>query len=134
MIDKFMVFDVESIGLHGEGFAVGWIVIDKSGNTLDEGYLACDPTICCGTKDDHLWVSENVPVLHYSHTNIITLRSEFWRLWRYWADQGVGLVADCAWPVEARFLIAAVNDDRATREREGPYPLHDLASVLLAIG
>lgn len=24
----FMVFDVESIGLHGDGYAVGWVVVD----------------------------------------------------------------------------------------------------------
>ena len=27
MVDKFMVFDVESIGLHGDGFAVAWVVV-----------------------------------------------------------------------------------------------------------
>jgi hypothetical protein len=35
--DKFFVFDVESAGLHGEGFAVGFVVVDREGNKRDEG-------------------------------------------------------------------------------------------------
>jgi hypothetical protein len=40
----------------------------------------------------------------------------------------------CAWPVEARFLAACVDDNPMTHEWSGPYPLHDLASVLMAAG
>ena len=31
MVDKFMVFDVESIGLHGDGFAVARVVVNRAG-------------------------------------------------------------------------------------------------------
>lgn len=34
----YMVFDVESIGLHGEGFAVGYVVVDRNGERLDKIY------------------------------------------------------------------------------------------------
>ena len=43
-------------------------------------------------------------------------------------------MADCAWPVEANFLSACVKLNHKEREWQGPYPLHDLASVLLALG
>ena len=36
-MDKFMVFDVESIGLHGDGFAVAWVVVNREGERLGEG-------------------------------------------------------------------------------------------------
>lgn len=37
-----MVFDVESLGLHGEGFAFGYVVLDgKTGSTVEEGIYSC---------------------------------------------------------------------------------------------
>lgn len=132
--DQFMVFDVESIGLHGEGFAAAWAVVDRNGNVLDEGCLACDPDQCAGTDASRQWVAENVPPLGVTSPTPYYLRDEFWRAWRHWASQGAVLVADCAWPVEANFLSACVKQNHAEREWQGPYPLHELASVLLAIG
>ena len=37
----FFVFDVESVGLHGEGFAVAGGVYTATGGTLWEFWLAC---------------------------------------------------------------------------------------------
>ena len=132
--ELFMVFDVESIGLHGEGFAVAWVVVNRAGERLAEGLLACDPDLCGGTGDNRLWVSENVPHMDYTSPTKQHLRNAFWHEWRHWADQGAVLVADCAWPVEANFLSACIAQNHAEREWQGPYPLHDLASVMLAIG
>lgn len=133
VIDTFMVFDVESIGLHGEGFAVGWVVVTREGQRLAEGVMACDPARCIGTEGNHRWVSDNVPRLVCAFNHPRALRTAFWAEWRRWADRGAQLVADCAWPVEARFLAACVDDDEV-REWQGPYPLHDLASVMLICG
>lgn len=134
MIDKFMVFDVESIGLHGEGFAVAWVVVNRKGERLDEGCLACNPAICSGTDESRLWIDANVPALEVTSPTKMHLRNTFWHEWRKWADQGAVLVADCAWPVEANFLSACVRQNPSEREWKGPYPLHDLASVILAMG
>lgn len=133
-IDKFMVFDVESIGLHGEGFAVAWVVVSRDGTVLDEGCLSCDPGLCKGDDTNRVWVGENVPALAVTSQTPHHLRNTFWHEWRRWADKGAVLVADCAWPVEANFLSACVRSNHAEREWQGPYPLHDLASVLLALG
>lgn len=130
----FMVFDVESIGLHGEGFAVAWVVVNLNGERLDEGCLSCDPNQCIGSEESRLWVSENVPMLERTSPSKQHLRNTFWHTWRHWADRGAMLVADCAWPVEANFLSACVSLNPTEREWQGPYPLHDLASVLLALG
>ena len=134
MGDKFMVFDVESIGLHGEGFAVAWVVVNRAGEKLDEGCLSCDPLLCDGTDKNRIWVGLSVPKLEITSPTKKHLRNTFWHVWRHWADQGAVLVADCAWPVEANFLSACVKINSEEREWQGPYPLHDLASVLLALG
>lgn len=129
----FMVFDVESIGLHGEGFAVGYVVVNRAGETLAEDTMACDPAHAGGTLTNREWVAANVPAMAYDHPTPAAVRHAFWNRWMRWKEKGAVLVADCCWPVEARFLAACVDDFRA-REWEGPYPLHDLASVLLALG
>ena len=95
-VDKFMVFDVESIGLHGEGFAVAWVVVNRSGERMGEGCMACDPAQCAGTDESRLWVGENVPPLEVTSPTPQHLRNTFWHEWRHWADQGAVLVADCA--------------------------------------
>jgi hypothetical protein len=130
----FMVFDVESVGLHGEGFAVAWVVVNRDGERIDEGCLSCAPDQCKGTDESRLWISENVPLLKVTSPTPQHLRNAFWHTWRKWADQGAVLVTDCGWPVETNFLSACVRLNHKEREWQGPYPLHDLASMILAMG
>ena len=131
--ETFLVFDVESIGLHGEGFAVGYVVVDRAGRELESGLMAANPNIALGANEDHLWVAANVPAMDYTFKSPKEVREAFWAVWERWRDTAV-LVADCAWPVEARFLQRCVDQDYPHRNWRGPYPLHDLASVLLAKG
>ncbi len=128
-MQKFFVFDVESIGLHGEAFAVGWVVIDRKGSELTSGLLGANPTDIRGLPGDHLWVRDNVPELPWRSTPR-DVRAGFWNAWMNWRYDAL-LVADCGWPVEARFLATCVDDEPL---RQGPYPLHELASFLLAAG
>jgi hypothetical protein len=131
-----MVFDVESVGLHGEGFAAGWVVVDDMGGRLGGACYACDPNEAKGHDVDRKWVAKNIPVPHvgYNCRTPKQVRDEFWRAWSFAKDKGAMLVADCAWPVEARFLIACIEDDANVRNWNGPYPLIDVGSVLLAKG
>lgn len=130
----FMVFDVESIGLHGEGFAVGYVVIDSEGDMLDQGLYACSLAAAVGTEEGYKWVRKNTPELRETHPSPWKVRAAFWRKWTEWRVQGAALVADCAWPVEARFLLQCIADHPVANEGWGPYPLHELASILLAKG
>ena len=134
MSDLYLVIDVESIGLHGEGFAVGWVVINREGFTYSEGLYCCSPDQARGMESNRLWVLENIPPLEPTHPTARTVRDAFWQVWMTWKAQGAVIVADCAWPVEANFLRACINDDLPAREWEGPYPLHDMASLFLARG
>lgn len=141
----FMVFDVESVGLHGEGFAVGYVVIERD-KEVESGYFHCWPDAARGDADGRAWIAENVvPILEGSglaqtysdglrSPDPKQVRNAFWAAWRGWKAKGAILAADCPWPVEARFLIACVEDDPAPRNWSGPYPLIDVASVRLAAG
>lgn len=133
-----MVFDVESVGLHGEGFAVGFVVVNGYGVEVQHGLMACPQQVASGavsdTRKTRRWLAENIPPIEKTHDYPEQIRDAFWRQWLFWKERGAILVADCAWPVEARFLHNCVGDDMPEREWQGPYPLHDLASILLAEG
>ena len=133
-----MVFDVESIGLHGEAFAVGYVVVNDEGERLDEGRFACDPYRARGTAHSHSWVTQNVSLTSRDvncHSPGV-VRQEFWATYQRWKakPEGLTLWADCAWPVEARFLIACIEDGHTEWEWHGPYPLHEIATLALAAG
>lgn len=130
----FFVFDVESIGLHGEGFAVGFVVVDLEGNCRESGRYACNPNAARGNPGGFKWVAENITALPETHPSPWLVRAAFWRRWQAWKVEGALLVADCCWPVEARFLADCVDDNPMQHEWHGPYPLYDLASVMLACG
>lgn len=130
----YMVFDVESIGLHGEGFAVGYVVLSSEGLTTASGMYGCNPSAASGTGEDRDWVSQNCPTLAINCSSPRSVRKAFWYEWSDWRERGAVLVADCAWPVEARFLTDCVDDDLPERAWEGPYPLHELASFMVAAG
>jgi len=140
----FFVFDVESVGLHGEGFAVGWSVIQvkQDGHRLRwhesaHGYEACHHDVAQGNRSDRAWIVEHVvPHLEAVNTSATPeqVRQRFWKAWLHWKERGAQLAADVAWPVEARFLNTCIDDAPASRTWEGPYPLIDIASVRLAVG
>jgi hypothetical protein len=131
----FMVFDVESVGLHGDGFAVGWVVIDtRTGQEVEAQRLFTTHHAARGRERDREWVQENVRIEGAPVYRLpCMVRDAFWAAWARWRDEGAWLAADVAWPVEARFLAACV-DDVNGRDWGGPYPLVDIASVRLAAG
>jgi len=135
-MQHFLVFDVESIGLHGEGFAVGGVVINRNGTERLSFEYFCDPDKARGRADDREWVRANVTTGGDDCVSPEGVRQAFLEIWRsvQATYPGIVMVAECAWPVEARFLMDCVGDDPITRNWKGPYPLHDVASVMLARG
>jgi hypothetical protein len=121
--ERFFVIDVESIGLHGEGFAVGIVVIGVSGTVYEVHQFSCPPSAAEGTYEGRVWVGRNVPRLIPTADSPTHMRDQFWAIWEAWRRLGVPMVADCAWPVEARFLAACVDDDPERRSWRGPLPL-----------
>jgi len=128
-----MVFDVESIGLHGEAFAVGFVVMAE-GKVTDCGYFACPRGLAEGAESDREWVDENIPKLDVNSPDPFTVREKFWRKWAEWRDMGALLAAECAWPVESRFLNACVDALPNERRFGGPYPMIEISTLMMAAG
>lgn len=136
MLEKnypIMVFDVESIGLHGEGFAVGYVVL-VNGKEVECDLFACPPNRAIGRASDFRWVKENIPALSANSPDPFTIREKFFRCWEKWKAEGALLAADCGWPVEARFLCACVDALPEERRFAGPYPFMEISSVMIAAG
>ena len=132
-------FDVESIGLHGEGFAVG-IVAARDRKIEAEYVFWCDPKIAHGDDAGHQWVKENIPPFEtvtcdtadfheMCLTSIEQVRGAFWNVWEKYKKLGYQLLADVSWPVEANFLSACIQDAPDTRAWNGPYPMLDVSSI-----
>ena len=130
----YMVFDVESIGLYGEAFAVGWVVWKPGTGVIASAGYACIPSKAEGSPEDRRWVEENIPPLIYNSSNPRWVREMFWAAWEYTRKQEGVLVADVPYPVETRFIEACIRDDPETRRSLGPYPILDVASIRFAAG
>lgn len=131
---KLLSFDVESIGLHGEGFAVGWVAIED-GKEIASAFHACHPNRAEGTDSDREWVMLHVfpslgPLTCYKPSDV---RLVFWREWIEWRAKGFIAIADCGWPVETNFLSACIADHPGS-EWSGPYPFMDVSTALWMTG
>lgn len=140
---RLMMLDVESVGLHGEGFAWGVVV----GECLPDGtfeemaarWESCPVDSAYGDRDGLAWCRTNVPpsvLCGTGYANPLALRHAFWLYYQAWTERypDMWLAADCAWPVETMFLSTCVSDNPAERCWQGPYPLLDLSPLLAAAG
>lgn len=142
-ITHFFVFDVESIGLHGEGFAAGYVLIERDGTVVREDFFHCDPERAASAggeldAEDRTWVAENVPPLGLTSrlANPAAVRGALWDQWERAKEDfpAVHAAAECVWSVDTAFLTAAVLDDVDKRKWRGPHPLIDIATVIAMVG
>jgi hypothetical protein len=129
---RVLCFDAESNGLHGEAFAIGAVLLDVRGNELARFTArAPDPSPLDPWVREHVMPAlAGMPVTHVSPR---AMRTTFWD-WFQARKEGALVIADCGWPVEARLLDDCVRDEPEARAWKGPYPLHDLATLLVANG
>lgn len=127
----WFMFDVEAIGLDGEAFSVGWCVTDPDGVEVESGWTGCSPVDARGTQRNYEWVVTHVPSKLPTCETPIGVRRGFVHVWDRWRERGATAIADCGWPVEARFLHEV---KREWPEWKQPYPLHELGSILLLAG
>ena len=133
-MSKFFVFDVESVGLHGEAFAVGGVVVARDGTRESEFLFTCPSAVCKGSDDDREWVTKNVAPMPVTHGTPKEIRYAFWEKWLKAKANGALMAADCLWPVEARFVIECINDNPEARKWEGPYPFVEISTMIMAAG
>lgn len=128
---KYLVFDVESVGLHGQAFAVGGVLVDTVSFEITRDFMfSCPPGNARGTNNDLAWVRKNVPDLKPNLLSPWEVKRAFAAVWCGWRANDARLAADCPWPVEARFLADCI-DEGHLMEEEGPYPLVDINSLLV---
>jgi hypothetical protein len=134
METPILVIDVESIGLHGEPFAVAGAVF--IGDVEKESFCIAIPRdIANGKIEDREWVNANVPHLEcQTFTTLRALCTEFgYRLeLLHRTYPNLIVAAECGYPVEANFLEWCGID--SVSPFNAPYPLHDIASFMLLAG
>ena len=127
---KYFVFDVESAGLYGDGFAFGYVVVDENGKELDARFATSglDSVKKNLSESDREWLEKHTPdeilypegdlklSLDELHTAFINSLKK---------HKGAIFVSDCGYPVEAKWLLECKCE---------VYPLHDVATALLLCG
>jgi len=131
------VFDVESVGLHGQAFAVAGGIY-QNGIALEEFAYHCCHEYAQGTHEDSKWVQANVQI-HPTSENCFGVNDICERFWKYWTlirrkHNNIKMFVECGWPVEAHFINACIDLNRYERNWDGPYPLHEIASIMLVAG
>lgn len=133
-MSRYFVFDVESIGLHGEPFAVGWVVVDNGGTELSRGVFSTFPGIVSGLPDDREWCEKNIPEIPVTHATLEELLKDFSEVWKLEKSEGALMFAECGWPVEAKFMSMCIGVNYPESKWDGPYPFHEIASIMWAAG
>ncbi len=130
MTDRIISIDAESNGLGGRAFAVALTLSGPAGEQ-DHAVFRCP----IGEAEVDSWVAEHVlptiiavPVTHWLYQEML---ADVRNVIVSWGGKPVPLIAHVAWPVEARLLLDVYPGNGVW---DGPYPLIDVASVLLAKG
>lgn len=127
---NIFMFDAESNGLQGDAFAFGAVVMDpESGKVID----SCEGRCPIVGKVDSFVTERVLPSLSNMSTDCETgldMRNKFWDFLQQHKETS-NIWTDCQWPVEARFLLACVDDDKGgKRDFCGPFPLYDLSNFV----
>ncbi len=133
--ELIFVFDVESMGLYGEAFAVGWVVDDYFEGEIDSGYISMPTDGLIAAYGERKWLEENIfpnlpaptiteadiaefkeanPKLKFQELSdyySYVLRSQFWKILQKWLDKGALIWVDCGFPIETNFLNLCIADN-----------------------
>lgn len=128
MKPNILVFDVESTGLHGSGFAVGAIIVNRVGTEVDRFELKSKE----GEQLANDWVKQNV-IPHLEDMPFCNtdreMRDAFYDFYMKHKETAE-IWSDCNFPVETNFLSEIVKDDFEARQWNMPYPLKDISTIV----
>lgn len=126
----YLSVDAESVGLLGDTWAIGCVLVDRDGQELESHRWHVDPEQVQGTDAGQQWVRDNCAWARQTAPtcwSAAQMRQWFWRYWeKVQRDYGAIMLADHPFPVEAKLLFDCLADDR---RRQSPYPLIDCSSV-----
>lgn len=128
MKENILIFDVEATSLHGTGFAVGAVVVNRGGTEVCRFELKSKE----GEALANDWVKQTV-IPHLEDMPFCNtdreLRDAFYDFYMRNKDTAE-IWSDCNFPVETNFLSAIVNDDLEGRQWTMPYPLKDISTIV----
>lgn len=127
---KLLSFDIETNGLHGKAFAVGAVLMDASGNVLDEfsGRSRLTEKVDDWVKDNVLPAIVDMPI---THDNYEQMREDFWQWYLQAKEQADYVLVNNGYPVEYRFLLDCQEANLEERYWDHPFPLLELSSMML---
>ncbi len=142
MTQHFFIIQAQSMGLYGEIFAIGFIVINSVGKILKEGILKCPHQLAQGLDSDREWVNENViaatekiETSNYISTfnNPTELYENIWEIWLEMKKQYENLY--CAsyigYPIIMNLFYKCVMKNVESRQMLAPYPLLEIDTSFL---
>lgn len=129
---KLLSFDLETNGLHGPAFAVGAVVMGFDGTIHSEFTARCpiEGELDEWTEKHVLPVIADIPVTENDYKS---LRQVFWDWYIQNEPKSDYVLVSHGYPVEYRFLLQCQEDNIDERYWQHPFPLLDLASLLIQL-
>ncbi len=126
---KIFSLDAETNGLYGSVFAIAAIV-REDGREISRFLGRCHDSLVTNqwVKDNVLPQLQDIAVTHQSSEE---LEEAFWDFWMSHRDGAIA-IAHCGYPVETGLFRRCVKRDES-REFMGPFPLHDVGTILLSL-
>jgi hypothetical protein len=132
-IKYVFILDGETDSLYGEIFSIGAVVADiETGEIVDKFVMTDSAYMTIITNE---FVNEHViPPIKLDLDMNYTFKQEelfesFWKFYLKYKDNSI-FIADFGTPVEAYVFRRCITMDIPTREFQGPYPLHELGTIL----
>lgn len=130
--DYTLSFDAEANGLWGAPFALGAVVLDAAGAVVETfgGYIGPDGVTDPWCRENVLPAIADMPVTHADYSAMLADFAAFYLRWR---KAGAAILAHMPVPVEAG-VLRDMHTSGLIGDWDGPYPLIDVAGMLLARG
>lgn len=130
---KRFIIDAETDGLYGSLLTIAVLVTDSKGKVLESFYGGL-PTHIAVASDP--WVVDNVlPFIseYQAFDSEEALLETVWSLWVAHREDSI-CFADVPHPIESRIFSKMVTSHPIERTFQGPFPLIDIASLLMGRG
>ncbi len=130
---KILSFDIETNDLHGKAFAIGAVLVDANGKVVDEfsGRIEITGPVHEWVKVKVLSVITDMPVNYKSYKE---LQEAFWQWYLKAEEKSDYVVVNNGYPIEYKYLLECQQIDLEERYWQHPFPILDLASLLIMIG
>ncbi|HFI0468329.1 TPA: hypothetical protein ACGOYW_001750 [Streptococcus suis] len=130
---KRFIIDAETDGLYGPLLTIAVLVTNSKGEVLESFYGGLPAHIAVASDP---WVVDNVLPFISEYQAFDSEEALLEKVWSLWSDHREDSLcfADVPHPIESRIFSKMVTDHQEERYYQGPFPLIDIASILLGKG